>query len=113
MLDSLSLSYVYYSWQMMLQKYKRLLKLQSFLSKNVVFIVTVVFNTHKKASRPMKWSRGFYDCVCIIQLDLLYYLDMQILHLDLYFYTRREVELHKSVDSLGGRTVDVNQTLVV
>ena len=35
------------------------------------------------------------------------------LYLDLNLNTRGELELHQSVDSLGGRAVDVDQTLVV
>ena len=34
------------------------------------------------------------------------------LHLDFNFYTTRKFELHKSIDSLGVRAVDVDETLV-
>ena len=34
------------------------------------------------------------------------------LHLDFNFYTTRKFELHESIDSLGVRAVDVDETLV-
>ena len=40
-------------------------------------------------------------------------LKCRVLHLDLNLNTAGELELHQRVDSLSGRAIDVNQTLVV
>lgn len=43
---------------------------------------------------------------CVIQVSV------KLLHLDFNLYSAGEFELHQSVDSLSGRTVDVDETLV-
>ena len=41
------------------------------------------------------------------------YLGRRILHFDFNLHTTREFKFHQGVDSLGSRTVNINQTLVV
>ena len=46
-------------------------------------------------------------------MPLLLSRNVSILYLDLNLHAAGELELHQGIDSLGGRAVDVDQTLVV